>query len=83
MTHTIPNGTNPWWEADLGRMANVEEIMTVVALSGVYIGPAALGLSLGDIPKPDQTEPHCQDPGRIGRTQNQDHSGERNQREEG
>lgn len=26
VTHTVPNGTNPWWEVDLGRMVDVEEL---------------------------------------------------------
>jgi hypothetical protein len=26
VTHTTPNGTDPWWEVDLGRVVNIEEI---------------------------------------------------------
>lgn len=27
VSHTESNGTNPWWEVDLGRIANVEEVI--------------------------------------------------------
>jgi pimeloyl-ACP methyl ester carboxylesterase len=27
VTHTDLDGTNPWWEVDLGRMANVEQVL--------------------------------------------------------
>jgi 4-hydroxy-2-oxoheptanedioate aldolase len=38
-------------------LGNVEAIVAVPGLSGVYIGPSDLGLSLGHVPKLDQTEP--------------------------
>ncbi len=38
-------------------LANVEEIVSVPGLSGVYIGPSDLSLSLGHTPKLDQDEP--------------------------
>lgn len=36
---------------------NLEEILQVPGLDGVYIGPSDLALSLGGTPKPDQTDP--------------------------
>lgn len=36
---------------------NLDEILTTPGLSGIYIGPADLGLSLGREPKGDQTDP--------------------------
>jgi 4-hydroxy-2-oxoheptanedioate aldolase len=36
---------------------NLDEIMTTPGLDAVYIGPSDLGLSLGYVPKLDQTEP--------------------------
>lgn len=36
---------------------NLEAIVSTPGLSGVYIGPSDLGLSMGYIPKLDQTEP--------------------------
>ena len=36
---------------------NVEAIVSTPGLNGVYIGPSDLGLSMGYIPKLDQTEP--------------------------
>ncbi|MFQ5773338.1 MAG: HpcH/HpaI aldolase/citrate lyase family protein [Kiloniellaceae bacterium] len=36
---------------------NLDEIMSVPGLDGIYIGPSDLGLSLGGTPKPDQTDP--------------------------
>ncbi len=38
-------------------MDNLDEIMTVPGLDGIYIGPSDLGLSLGGVAKPDQTDP--------------------------
>jgi 4-hydroxy-2-oxoheptanedioate aldolase len=35
---------------------NLEDIMTVPGLDGIYIGPSDLGLSLGGKPQPDQTD---------------------------
>jgi 4-hydroxy-2-oxoheptanedioate aldolase len=36
---------------------NLDEIMSVPGLDGIYIGPSDLALSLGGTPQPDQTEP--------------------------
>ena len=36
---------------------NLDAIMSVPGLDGIYIGPSDLGLSLGGKPKPDQTDP--------------------------
>ncbi len=36
---------------------NLEEILGVPGLDGIYIGPSDLALSLGGTPKPDQTDP--------------------------
>ena len=36
---------------------NLEGILSVPGLDGVYIGPSDLALSLGGTPKPDQTDP--------------------------
>ncbi len=36
---------------------NLEEILSVPGLDGIYIGPSDLALSLGGTPKPDQTDP--------------------------
>jgi len=36
---------------------NLEQIMSVPGLDGIYIGPSDLALSLGGTPKPDQTDP--------------------------
>jgi 4-hydroxy-2-oxoheptanedioate aldolase len=36
---------------------NLEEILDVPGLDGIYIGPSDLALSLGGTPKPDQTDP--------------------------
>lgn len=36
---------------------NLDDIMSVPGLDGIYIGPSDLGLSLGGEPKPDQTDP--------------------------
>ena len=36
---------------------NLEEILNVPGLDGIYIGPSDLALSLGGTPKPDQTDP--------------------------
>jgi 4-hydroxy-2-oxoheptanedioate aldolase len=36
---------------------NLDEILTVPGLDGIYVGPADLGLSLGGEPRGDQTEP--------------------------
>lgn len=38
-------------------MENLDAIMSVPGLDGIYIGPSDLGLSLGGVPKPDQTDP--------------------------
>lgn len=38
-------------------LENVESIVSTPGLDGVYIGPSDLGLSLGHVPKLDQTEP--------------------------
>ena len=38
-------------------MDNLDDIMSTPGLDGIYIGPADLGLSLGGVPKADQTEP--------------------------
>jgi 4-hydroxy-2-oxoheptanedioate aldolase len=35
---------------------NLEEILSVPGLDGIYIGPSDLALSLGGTPKPDQTD---------------------------
>jgi 4-hydroxy-2-oxoheptanedioate aldolase len=36
---------------------NVEEIVSVPGLNGVYVGPSDLSLSMGDKPHPDLREP--------------------------
>ena len=36
---------------------NLDEILKVPGLDGIYIGPSDLALSLGGTPKPDQTDP--------------------------
>ncbi len=36
---------------------NLDQILSVPGLDGVYVGPSDLGLSLGGEPKPDQTDP--------------------------
>ena len=38
-------------------LENLDEILSVPGLDGVYIGPSDLALSLGGTPKPDQTDP--------------------------
>ncbi|MDJ0610769.1 MAG: aldolase/citrate lyase family protein [Kiloniellales bacterium] len=38
-------------------LENLDAIMTVPGLDGIYIGPSDLGLSLGRVAKPDQTDP--------------------------
>jgi 4-hydroxy-2-oxoheptanedioate aldolase len=45
----------------LVALDNLEDILATPGLDGIYIGPADLGLSLGGIPKMDQTEPKIYD----------------------
>jgi len=42
-------------------MGNLDEIMSVPGLDGIYIGPADLGLSLGGEPRGDQVDPKIVD----------------------
>jgi 4-hydroxy-2-oxoheptanedioate aldolase len=38
-------------------LQNLDDILATPGLDGIYIGPSDLGLSLGGIPKLDQTDP--------------------------